>query len=551
MTEIVNTYWAKFGIDASEFVGGINQAQSSFLAFYRDVTLSATMTLELFGKLIDQVKKFGDAANAILDLSYQTGVATDKLQQMQYAALLAGQDAGSLSNSLNILTRSIESATDATSAQAKAFATLNVSTDGRTVDQVFDDTAKALDGMSDVTKRNTLAMDIFGRSYKDILPLMETYVKKADEIRAHPVYTEKELIDLNKGKVAWESLTDSATTYFGKVVAFAQSDEVQRVARILSFDFTALGGILAPKTGGITGGADWTALEANADILKDKYAGLTDEQIDLMDATDALTQAQKDQAAALKKGSQEDYAIASRAVALYTNRVATCKAALEELNATAATTARSMKTAWGNDVIVGTPGSEMYDYLMAEMEAGTDYQTALQKWSQGAQHFQAGSLGQAKDTGAAGTAKANKVSEENKKIQDAYQAGYVALEKLTLTHETAESEMARIKYQSILDVAGQTKNWLGSNPLIQKQAVLSKNGYDIDISPLPNVTVPRLSSADFGSVKLTGGNEGNSSGGNTTNTTNNVYVTTKDNPQAVAKGVSQALANQNALGGAT
>jgi hypothetical protein len=111
------------------------------------------------------------------------------------------------------------------------------------------------------------------------------------------------------------------------------------------------------------------------------------------------------------------------------------------------------------------------------------------------------------------------------------------------------AEMARVKYQRILDMGAEAVNWMGSHPIVQKQAVLSKSGYDIDISPLPAVVAPKLAAADFGSIRLTGGGGGNV-GGNTTNNNVVINVTTKDNPQAIGKATSQALANSQVMGGA-
>lgn len=549
MTETVNTYWAKFGIDASEFVGGINQAQTSFLAFYRDVTLSATMTLELIGKITETIKAMAREIDSLQDLAIQTGLTTREVQELQYVAISTGTEFSTLASGLNIFTRAIGDASVATSAQAEAFKALSISVEGKSTKQLFDETITQLGTIENVSRRNVIANDLFGRSYKELIPLVDDYKEAAAEASKQTIISDETMNRVKDAGVRIDTLSKNISNHATIIVGTALREDVLASMGALMGDPSSILKLLAMK--GSTGTPTETPLAKKAEEalqLTNTYQGLTDAEIDMRDAQDGLNQAMTDMGLAK---TQKEYDAASRSVQMYTNRIASLNQAQIDAAASAAKAGGAVKTAWGNDVIVGTPGSEMYDYLMSEMESGTDYQTALQKWSQGQQHMQAGSLGAAKDSGAASNSKVNKITDENKKIQDAYAAGYVALEKLTLTHETAEAEMARIKYQSILDVAGQTKNWLGSNPLIQKQAVLSKNGYDIDISPLPNVTVPRLASADFGSIKLTGGAEGNSGGGNTTNTTNNVYVTTKDNPNAVAKGVSQALANQKALGGAT
>lgn len=554
MAETVNTYWAKFGIDSSDFTSGMGKAQGSFLAFYSQLTIAAEMSIQLIGRIGAEIKKFGDTANQIMDLSYQTGIATDKLQQYNYAALLAGSSNQQMSASLNFLSKSMGEATVATSAQAKAFKELGIATDGRSTDQVFDDVATALVGMSDVTNRNRIANDLFGRSYKEVLPILETYIKNIDDIRAHPIYSEEDLKTLNEAKVRWESLGDTVTVVTGKMLAAAESDPLGTKSRVklaqMAMGLTGEGEI---SGAGARVGEAASAQVAAVNQVSNAYAGLTDEQIDLMDAEEALTKAQAEQAAAMKTGNQEAYTIASRSVALYTNRVVALKQAMVEMNAESLKASASTRTAWDNSAIVGTAGSEMYDYLMTEMANGVDYQAAMTKWSQGAQHNQAGSLGAAKDSGASTNAKVKKVSDENKKISDATMAGYIELEKMTLTHETALAEMSRTKYQALLDYAAEAVNWAGSHPIIQKSAVLTKFGYDIDISPLAAVQAPKLASADFSGIKTLGGTANTGGAGGNTNNNNvtvNVYAQTND-PKKIAAVTSTAVADSLVKGGAS
>ncbi len=436
-TNGVMSYFAKIGLDTSEWMGGVQQAQNSFLAFYRDVTVSLNMTSMLFDKFFSEIKKFGDVANHIMDLSYQTGIATDKIQQLQYAAALSGTNIGVLDTTLSTLTRSMESASDATSVQAKAFSALGVSVQGKSPDEVFSETAAALVGMDNVTRRNSLSMDIYGRSYKDILPLMQTYIEKKAEIAAHPKYSKEELQSLNDSKIAWESLIDSVTIYSGKLLAFVQGaawkrftsehkaltdDQRAMISAMDELNYYVYGIIpeklrdpanldqLLPKP--------FRATSTAAQELIDKYMGMTDAQIDLEDATDALTQAQKDQADALAKGDVAAFNSASRSVQLYKNRIDDLKTSMNELAAVKATTEKSLFGSWDVASVVGSAGSEMQLFLQKEMEAGVTYQEALNNWANGAPTAtnKEGTLGAAMGAGSADTSEINDSEKEQNNL---------------------------------------------------------------------------------------------------------------------------------------
>lgn len=167
-------------------------------------------------------EKYGGMAQELKDLSYQTGLSTDEVQKLQYAAVLAGANFGVVSTALNRLTISMSDAKDQTGEAYKAFAAIGVDPTGKSPKEVFDETAAALSNMADESERNAAANTLFGRSYKDLIPFMKTYVDNAKEIEKHPGLTKKEIQDLENAKIAWDRLTSSFTIYSGKVIAFLE-----------------------------------------------------------------------------------------------------------------------------------------------------------------------------------------------------------------------------------------------------------------------------------------------------------------------------------------
>ena len=168
------------------------------------------------------IEKYGGMAQQLKDLSYQTGINTTTLQQMQYAAMLSGTSFDKVAFGLNTLSVSMAKARDTESEFYKAFTAIGVDPRGRTVDQVFDLTARALYNMRDETQRNQAAMTLYGRSWRDLLPYMDTYIKKSDEIKKHPVLSQEDLQTLQDGKVAIDKLTTSLDLYLAKLVVAAE-----------------------------------------------------------------------------------------------------------------------------------------------------------------------------------------------------------------------------------------------------------------------------------------------------------------------------------------
>jgi hypothetical protein len=168
------------------------------------------------------VTRTGQMAQQLKDLSYQTGLSTDRIQKMQYAAVLAGTDFNRVAVGLNALTLSMEEAKDPSTQAFKAFMGLGIDPRGKTVDQVFELTASAMVGMRDETKRNESAMILYGRSWKELIPYMETYITKSKEIEDHPILSQEDVKTLQDGKIALDDLRTSLDLYIARLVILGE-----------------------------------------------------------------------------------------------------------------------------------------------------------------------------------------------------------------------------------------------------------------------------------------------------------------------------------------
>lgn len=123
------------------------------------------------------VSAASDAASEFADMSVRTGITTDNLQKLKFAAEQAGVNFDVVTGSVGKLTKQMTAAADGNKTAMAAFDTLGVSVknqDGslRQMDGVYMDTLKSLAGMKNETERNALAMQLFGKAGLEMVPLL-------------------------------------------------------------------------------------------------------------------------------------------------------------------------------------------------------------------------------------------------------------------------------------------------------------------------------------------------------------------------------------------
>lgn len=133
-------------------------------------------------------------ADDLLAQSSITGLTTDALQEYGYMAGLVDTDVSTITGSLTKLTKSMDSARSGSGAATEAFEKLGIvvtEDDGslRDANEVFAEAIDKLAGMQEGSERDALAMEIFGKSAKELNPLidagsdaLEEYRKQAHEM---------------------------------------------------------------------------------------------------------------------------------------------------------------------------------------------------------------------------------------------------------------------------------------------------------------------------------------------------------------------------------
>lgn len=147
-------------------------------------------------------------ADEMQTMAKVTGISTDDLQAYSYAAELVDVSLETLTGAMNKNIKSMSSASGGTGAAAEAYKKLGIQvtdTSGelRDGEEVFWEAIDALGAIENETQRDALAMQLFGKSARDLNPLiiegsegMQQFVQEARDMGA--VLSEVQLGDLGE-----------------------------------------------------------------------------------------------------------------------------------------------------------------------------------------------------------------------------------------------------------------------------------------------------------------------------------------------------------------
>lgn len=127
------------------------------------------------------VKGAIDSADALSDLSEQTGIAATKLSEYQYAAQMSGTSIDTLSTGFKALAKGIADNDDAL--KSMGVATRDAAGNLRGTDQVLEDVAEKFAGYEDGAAKSALAMQLFGKAGQEMIPFLNNGKEGLAELR--------------------------------------------------------------------------------------------------------------------------------------------------------------------------------------------------------------------------------------------------------------------------------------------------------------------------------------------------------------------------------
>lgn len=239
----------KFGEEAEDSgkqalkLGDIIKANLISDAIKSGLTALANGVKAVGSAMSESLSAGAEYADNILTLSTQTGVSTENLQKYNAVAELVDVSTETMTKSMAKNIKSMTSAQEGSGAMAEAYAKLGVSVtnaDGtlRDGETVYWETIDALKNVTDETERDSLAMELLGKSAQELNPLI---AQGSEGIKAMGDEA------VRMGAV----LSEDALNGLG-----ALDDEMQRFSSISSATSNLLASAFAPAISTLMGGVN-------------------------------------------------------------------------------------------------------------------------------------------------------------------------------------------------------------------------------------------------------------------------------------------------------
>ena len=181
--------------------------------------------------LVNTTAGAAELSDEINTLSMVTGLSTDTIQELNYASSLLDVDTQTVTSSITKLTKTMNSAADGSESTAKKFEDLGISylnADGsmRDAEDVFWDAIDVLGTMENETERDAAAMELFGKSAKELNPLIiagsDAFQELADEAHEVGYVMDSETLDafngLQDNMDRLDNMTQAVSNSMGQVL---------------------------------------------------------------------------------------------------------------------------------------------------------------------------------------------------------------------------------------------------------------------------------------------------------------------------------------------
>lgn len=149
-----------------------------------DAVVKALKEIENIMKgLIVETAAFGDAIDK---QSQRLGMSTEAYQEWSYILSQNGADISTLTTSVRTITNRIDEMSQGSATATRAFHQLGISLEdlqGKSGEESLSLIISRLQGMEDETQRNAIANDLLGRSYVELIPLLNQSAESTEELR--------------------------------------------------------------------------------------------------------------------------------------------------------------------------------------------------------------------------------------------------------------------------------------------------------------------------------------------------------------------------------
>lgn len=182
---IISRLAVLLGLDAGEFNAGLGKAKERLDGFASSAKFGMATVATVF---IGATKSAADYADKINDVAKANDMSVQSVLRMSQALAINGGNTDDGAKLMSAFSNKVDEAATGSDKAQKAFLKIGVSIkDLKTLSpqDLFEKTVKSLAGIEDTTKRNAMAMDMFGRAIKgvDIKGLAESLDQNKDSFK--------------------------------------------------------------------------------------------------------------------------------------------------------------------------------------------------------------------------------------------------------------------------------------------------------------------------------------------------------------------------------
>jgi hypothetical protein len=211
--EMVTGNYQREAKQAATATGGISQAASGVTGALKSMIGPAAIGGAVVG-LVTMAEKAGENADRLFDLAAQTGLSTDALQEWEFVAKTAGANTETFSDAVKAVVKNLSEAAGGTGAAADAYETLGIkvldaSGNLRSAGDITDEVFEKLAGMENITQRNALAQDIFGKKWEETISVLDLGSEALANMRKEgrsAVISQESLRNADKFRETWAKL---------------------------------------------------------------------------------------------------------------------------------------------------------------------------------------------------------------------------------------------------------------------------------------------------------------------------------------------------------
>jgi len=203
---------ASLGLDKSQFSSGLRGAKGE----------AETMGSQIGGALASRIgaalsvagisMAFNSILQKVADIkseAIQTGFDTDQIQKFNFALGQMNIEIKSGQTGLGKMNELIGQAAEGEEKAVKTFARWGISTTGKNNSEIFEEIRQSISATSDPAQRVAMAMEIFGRGGRELLPYLTASREELDKMADHaPIISSQDIKNIDEAKRGLDSLKD-------------------------------------------------------------------------------------------------------------------------------------------------------------------------------------------------------------------------------------------------------------------------------------------------------------------------------------------------------